>query len=145
MMRQNLGKRDRTLWIIIGIILTILSVYEITNILLQFFIAIVGILFIISGVIGWSLIYSMIGYSSKGYGIDRITKKDIEKAVKEHGVKTEPITQIKPSKIKKKVVKKATKKTTKKATKKATTPSKKVTKKITKKATKKTTKKTTKK
>jgi len=138
MMRQNLGKRDRLLWITIGIILMIISVYEISNTIWQLVVAIIGILFFISGLAGWSLIYNLLGYSSKGYGIDRITKRDIDKAVKEYGLESKPIIQIKPinakkKKTAKKTVKKATKKTVKK------TPSKKSTKKTTKKITKKTT------
>ena len=134
MMKQNLGKKDRILWIVIGMILVIISMYYIQAQLGQLLVGIIGILFLLSGIVGWSMIYYTIGYSSKGYGIDRITKRDIQRAVKENSIKTQPKIDIeieKKNKQTKKVVKKS--------------PSKKVTKKTAKKVTKKTVKKTTKK
>lgn len=153
MVKQNLGKWDRWLWIVIGLFLVILAYYKVDDLLWKFIAYFLGIFSLISGFTGWSLIYFLFGHSSKGHGIDKITKRDIERAVKEYGIKVDNLNQITPEKPKKskasknvkitkkttkttkKVVDKSTPKTTKKAVKKA--PAKKTVKKTAKKAVKK--------
>lgn len=149
-MRKNVGNLDRTVRILLGLVLIGAGTFGSSGywtIVLWFF----GLLLIVTGAIGWCALYSLLGFSSKGEGIDRISKRDIERAVKSQSTQSEPLERIeasapaKTSAAKKSATKKTVaKKTTKKAASKKTAVKKTSTKKSAKKAAtkKKTTKKT---
>ncbi len=159
--RKNVGKSERFLRTILGIVLVLIGYFGTAG-LTTYVLYFVGVLILLTGLSGWCPIFALSGYSSRATGLNRITRRDIERAVKEYtyeensnsGNKIQ-VETIKPKKSKKKTttkkksVKKASepKKTVvkkspaKKKVVKKTTPKKKV---ATKKATKKTvTKKTT--
>lgn len=149
-MRTNIGTYDRILRIIFGIILLGFGYSVLLIGYIDFVFYFFGFILIITGLLGWCPLYSLLGFSSKGEGLDKISRRDIEKAVKSYTSEVKgDIENISPksesSNSTKKVSKKSAKKSTKKTTKKSSS-TKKVSKKTTKKSsTKKTAKKSTKK
>lgn len=120
-MKNNIGKYDRLLRIILGLIIIILGFNQNYSIYTSWFLFFIGLVILSTGFIGWCGIYSICNISSKGAGIDKISKKDIERAVKINSIKTIEKKEKKvPSKneVKKKSTKKVEKKpkTTKKKT-----------------------------
>ena len=142
----NLSILDRIVRIILGLIIGVWAYAGTLSSIWTIILLIVGILLIIEGIIGWCGVYSIFGISTKKSIHQRISKKDIQKAVEEHMVnrkeeeKNEEVS--KKSTTKKSTSKKtATKKTiTKKTTSKKVPTKKTTTKKI---STKTTTKKST--
>jgi len=104
-MFKNIGKTDRIIRVILGLSLMILSVL-IGSGILGFVVALFGIVFFVTGVVGWCGLYTLVGFSSKGQGVDKITRNDIKRAVREHKVEVEKKPVVKKSVAKKKVEKK---------------------------------------
>jgi len=125
---SNVGKTDRIIRIILGISLIILGfLIRNNNNVIAFVLIIFGIISFVTGVVGWCGFYSIFDFSSKGYGVDKITKREIQSAVRDFkvsdkrlkvGVKKKITNNNKKISSKKKVVKKKskTKKTIKKKT-----------------------------
>lgn len=137
---------DRLIRIVLGVFFVIYSQFNMVRGLWSTILLIVSIIAILNGLIGWCGIYSMFGISSKKVRHNRISKKDIKKAVEEHMnvSKSSKTPATKKKAVAKKVVPKnsVAKKVTKTATKKPA--SKKVTSKSSKTpASKKAVKKTT--
>ncbi len=78
---KNLGTRNRILRIVLGLILIILS-YKFVQGFYVYLGYLVGFLLIITGIIGFCAMYYILGYSGKGSGVDKISKRDIEEAIK---------------------------------------------------------------
>ncbi len=126
---NNVGNRERLIRVLLGLALIILGFVAFSGVA-QWAAYFVGIILLATGVVGWCGIYSIIGFSSKGEGLDKITRRDIEHAVKAHAIATDskiervkaerPVAKKTPAK-KKPVSKKATsaKSSTKNVTKKA--------------------------
>lgn len=153
MLYHNVGKADRFLRVIVGLALIGAGIVWFPNYILTFLMFVIGIVLIVTGVVGWCAIYSFFNYSSRRSGLNKITRKDIERAVTDYGLNVQSVVSSSKPVSKKTASKKVTKKAVaKKSVKKATSKkvskkaaSKKVTKKVVKKATKKSTKKSTKK
>lgn len=134
----NIGKYDRFLRVVIGAILLVVAFNNYVSGALNYALYFIAVILLLTGIIGWCGLYTLLSISTKSNEIDKITRKDIEMAVKNSPVQVSeeassvaaPTTTVvvKKSSAKKSVVKKSS---TKKSSK------KKVTKKSTKKAVKK--------
>lgn len=133
-MYGNIGKFERVIRITLGIFAIILGLIKVFPEVWAWFLIFVGIVILATGVVGWCGLYSVCNISTKGSGIDKISKRDIARAVKKNRieaksniVKTKKVEE-KKSPAKKKVVKKSTpKKTVKKSTTKKVVSKKKTT------------------
>lgn len=101
---KNIGRTERFLRLVIALILFIAGYYYTTP-YYGFVVYLFGIIFVITAVLGWCPLFNLFGYSSKGKGIDKITKRDIERAVKENSVNFEAkVATKKKAPVKKNVV-----------------------------------------
>ncbi len=146
MLYHNIGKADRFLRVLLGLFLLGAGIVWFPSYILTFLMFLVGILSLSTGIVGWAPEYSIFGFSTRRTGLNKITKKDIEKAVSSYTFKEELANAgFKDVRMTKKVAsKKATKKSVKKVTSKKSvkkSSKKAVVKKTTKKLTKTTTKK----
>lgn len=134
-MCTNIGKYERFLRVVLGLILLLVAFNNYVSGTLMWIVYIVGVILFITGIVGWCGLYHVMGCSTeKSCGIDKITRNDIELAVKESVEKSSvsnsqapPVTLVEVKKVsQKKSVKKASKKKSvkkaskKKATKKST-------------------------
>ncbi len=85
-MYHNIGKYERLLRIVFGVFLIVFAFKGALSGFAVWVLIFAGLMLAITGFVGWCGLYSMLGFSSKGEGLDRITKRDIEKAVREHNV-----------------------------------------------------------
>lgn len=97
-MRTNIGKYERIVRILLGIFLAFLAFSQYLTGYLAWTAAFIGIILFITGVVRWCGIYSLFGISTKGSGINKISIKDIERAVKSRPIdkKVDKIEVIKP-------------------------------------------------
>lgn len=141
MLYHNVGKADRFLRIIVGLALIGVGIVWFPNYIVTFLMFVVGIMLLVTGVVGWCAMYSFFNFSSRRSGLNKITRSDIDKAVNDYGLSEKNVKLLSTKKktpVKKVVTKAPVKKVVKKATSKKV-----VTKKTAKKAVKKTTKKST--
>lgn len=120
---KNISGIDRILRVIIAIILLFVAFNKSLLLGWQYFLYFVSFFLVITAIFGWCGVYAVLGFcSTKGKCLNKITKKDIEKAIEDYGLDENSnleIEQIKASNLsdKKKVVKKKqTKKVSKKVT-----------------------------
>lgn len=101
-MRLNIGRYERLVRVLLGIFLVILAFSQYFKGYQAWFAAFVGIILFITGVVGWCGIYSLFKISTKGTGINKISRKDIEFAVKNRSIYNtdKKIEIIKPQKNK---------------------------------------------
>ena len=151
---RNIGRQDRNLRFLLAIVILLIVALMDFNLTLRWILGIFGVLLFITAVVNWCPLYSVTNHSSRGQGLDKITKRDIEEAVRSYSTKTEDKRveiDIKPQTPKKKAdvpksatkakvvpAKKSTKSVNKKTVSKKTAPKKAV---AAKKATKSTVKK----
>ncbi len=142
-MCANIGKYERISRVILGLVLLVVAFNNYVSGVLNYVIYFLGVVLFLTGITGWCGLYALLGFSSKGQAIDKITRKDIEMAVKNSSFSTseESLNEAKapPAPAEPVVAKKTKKKSVKKSSK------KKVAKKSVKKASKKAKKKTAKK
>lgn len=141
MIGKNLGKTEIFIRLLLGIILVIFAI-SMSQGTIQVVVATLGVILLLTGIFSFCPFYSMLGVSSRENRLDKITKNDIKKAIKEYKHDEETPKDSTKVDVKTSTSKKSSKKSTKKAAKKTT---KKATKKAVKKTAKKSTKKTAKK
>jgi len=125
-MNSNIGRYERLVRIIFGIFLIIFGFSEQVSSYFSWVSIFIGIIITATGFVGWCGLYSICGISTKGTGINKISRKDIEKAVKEavikENLKEDTKKKSTPAKKKTAIKKTSTKKTA--PTKKKTTSTK---------------------
>lgn len=121
-MNSNIGKKDRVLRLIIAIFLFFIGYNYVTHLAYVFVLYFFAIILTITSMVARCPLYVLLGFSSKGYGLDKITRTDIEQAVKSHPLDTgvSDIKNITPIKISKKPAKKKNKQEKKQVVKKTT-------------------------
>ena len=153
----NVGIFDRVVRLVVGSVFLVFGT-QVSG-FLMWVLFLLGILLLFSGLLGYCLFYSLFGTSTRKYRVERISKRDIQKAVEQHRIEPEssslnvaiqqPTEKKKVSQkkvAKKKVTKKSVNKVTKKVpVKKKLAGKKKTSKKVVKKTVKKSTKKSVKK
>lgn len=80
-MKSNIGKIERMIRILLGISLIVLGLLYFNSYIL-YTMLFIGLISLFTGFIGWCGMYSVCKISSNGGGIDRVSKKDIENAIK---------------------------------------------------------------
>ena len=115
-MYHNVGSFDRLLRTAIGIILLAVGATMFEPGVIMFVFYLVGLVLIMTAMVGWCPCYSMFGKSTRRVGIEKISKRQIAAAVKEHKIDVKkPASKKKAPKKKASTKKKVeTKKTTKK-------------------------------
>ena len=85
-MNSNMGKKDRVLRLIIALLLFFLGYNYVTHLAYVFVLYFLAIILTITSMIARCPLYILLEFSSKGYGLDQITKNDIERAVKTYSL-----------------------------------------------------------
>lgn len=99
MIKGNLGKRDRSLRLVIALVLFFLAYGNYGSMTLKYIMITVGIVFLLTSIFGWCGLYSMFGISSRGRLFDKISKKDINRAIKNYTKKDNSIQRMKISNV----------------------------------------------
>ena len=116
-MYSNVGRVESVIRVLFGILLIIYAIDGVFSFLVFIVLIMFGILFILTGIVRFCALYSLFRISTKGRGINRISKNDIEIAVKEaeifedikrenEGIKNKTSNKSTKKKAKKKKVKK---------------------------------------
>ncbi|MFW5704828.1 MAG: YgaP family membrane protein [Nanoarchaeota archaeon] len=95
-MFSNVGKLDRVIRFILGAILIAYGFMESLSQTLSSFFIILGLILVITGIVGFCPLYKALGVStSRPRRLRRISKRDIEMAIKNHGVsKSAPLEKV---------------------------------------------------
>jgi cytoskeletal protein RodZ len=123
-MGKNLSLIDRGVHLVLGFLLVLVALTMMKDGLGLFIVALIGVLIIFMGLLGWSGIYSILGISTKKSAHSKISGNDIKKAVRGH------IAEVKESKTSTTKKKAPAKKSVAKKTTAKTSTSKTVTKKV---------------
>lgn len=91
---KNLGKRERALRLVLAIILILVSYTQGFNIIVEYVFVLLGIYLFITVLLNTCPIYSISNYSSRGQGLDKITRRDIEFAIKDYNIKKANDTKV---------------------------------------------------
>lgn len=106
----NEGRVDRLLRIILGLILIGMSGLLLGKTsVLTYVLFFLGVILIVTGIIGWCPLYSVFGCSTRSR-LSKVTKREIQMAVREHRLKSVPKSVIVKEKYKKIIKKKPAKK-----------------------------------
>jgi hypothetical protein len=108
MFTKNIGKSERVLRFIIGLILLIIG-YQVAGIS-RFLAYFVGALMLLTSLLGWCFLYGLLGFSSRGKGMNKIAQSEIERVVRENRITPMKVSVAKVGGQEKKVVKAAPKK-----------------------------------
>lgn len=111
MVFNNMGKWDRIVRIIVAIILFYVGFYYASGIVFQWIAYVFAAIMLITGLIGWCPLYALLKHSSKGKGLDRVTKKEISQAINNYSAPTKGKVVAKKAPAKKAPAKKAVTKT----------------------------------
>lgn len=82
-MYSNVGRIESVIRVLFGTLLIVYAVNGVFSFFVFITLILFGIAFILTGIVRFCALYSLFGISTKGRGINRISKKDIEIAVKE--------------------------------------------------------------
>ncbi len=110
MFTKNIGKSERVLRLLIGLILLLIG-YQVSGVS-RFLAYFIGILMILTSFLGWCWLYGLLGFSSRGKGMNAISKSEIERVVRENRITPLKISVEKVEGVDKKVVRAAPKKKT---------------------------------
>lgn len=110
-MHTNIGKYDRLLRIVFGLILLLVGFGNLVSGFALWAVYFFAIIFLFTGIFAWCGFYSVLGISTKKRVKSNISKKNLEHAVKHNGFKS---SDLESANLGASEVKKATKKTSKK-------------------------------
>ena len=90
-MAPNLHSVEKLTRLLVGLVLVIVGYLFSLPFYFSYLLYIVGVYLVLSGLLGWCVFYSMFGHSNRKR-VSRITRQDIEDAVKQYPVNNETST-----------------------------------------------------